>query len=105
MGKLNGKYYDEWQSRADITKESYSDDDIPPEEDIIYAGYTYEGYEGAAIVVFKKDGKLYENHDYHCSCYGLERWEPEEGVIEAIKNYERWPGLKEALEAYEAEAV
>lgn len=53
------------------------------EEDIIilYASYTYEDYSGSSEVFFydKRDGKFYEVHGGHCSCYGLEdQWEPEE---------------------------
>jgi hypothetical protein len=69
-----------------------------PEDDIIYAGYTYEDYSGSALVVFKKDGKLYENNDGHCSCYGLEDWRPEETSLDALKMRQGWPGLQEALE-------
>jgi hypothetical protein len=89
------KYYDVWQNYEDAKKD-YSQ--LPPEEDIIYAGYTYEDYNGAALVVFKKDGKIYENNDGHCSCYGLEDWRPEETSIEALRMRKGWPGLHEALE-------
>lgn len=46
---------------------------------ILLAYYNYEFCEGNAYVLFEKDGKLYECHGGHCSCYGLEgQWEPEE---------------------------
>lgn len=91
-------YYDGWDDYESV-KRDYKD--LPPEEDIIYAGYTYENYSGAALVVFAREGKLYENNDGHCSCYGLEDWRPEEASIDAIREYKSWPGLVEALDAYE----
>ncbi len=53
--------------------------------EILVASYTYECYEGDAYVLFRRDGKLFEVHGSHCSCYGLEdQWEPEETTREAI---------------------
>lgn len=53
---------------------------------VIIAAYDCPDYEGAAFVLFQRDGKLYEVHGSHCSCYGLEgQWEPEETSVEAIR--------------------
>ncbi len=52
--------------------------------DIIIAAYNKESYEGDAFILFKKDGKLYEVNDSHCSCNGLEHWEPEEVTKKAL---------------------
>jgi len=53
---------------------------------IIFAAYTYEDYSGSALVLFMKDGKLYEVNGSHCSCNGLEgQWQPEETFLEALK--------------------
>lgn len=52
--------------------------------DIICAAYNRESYEGDAFVLFRKDGKLYEVNDSHCSCYGLRNWNPEETTKEAL---------------------
>lgn len=52
--------------------------------DIIVAAYNHESYEGDAFVLFRKDGKLYEVNDSHCSCNGLDGWEPEETTKEAL---------------------
>jgi len=55
--------------------------------EIIVASYTYEDYSGDAYVLFRKDGKLFEVHGSHCSCYGLEgQWVPEETTEEAIRH-------------------
>ena len=92
------KYYDIWKSRDDVVN-NYGKD-TPTEDEIIYAGYTYEDYSGAALVVYMRDGVLYENNDGHCSCYGLEDWNPEETSKEALLMRKGWPGLEEALENY-----
>jgi len=48
--------------------------------------YGHKDYSGEAFVLFKKDGKIFENGGSHCSCYGLEgQWNPQETSIEAIK--------------------
>lgn len=53
--------------------------------EVLVASYTYEDYSGSAYVLFRRDGKLFEVHGGHCSCYGLEgQWEPEETTKEAI---------------------
>ena len=53
---------------------------------ILFAAYENESYEGYALVIFSKDGKLYEVNGSHCSCNGLEgQWEPEETNFEALK--------------------
>lgn len=37
------------------------------------------GCDSSSFFLFRKGGKLYENHGSHCSCYGFEgQWEPEE---------------------------
>lgn len=87
-------YQGEFRSYEDV-KAYYPD--LPSEEDIIYAGYEVDGYEGSAIVVFQKDGKLFENNDGHCSCNELEDWSPEETSYGALMMRNGWPGLHEAL--------
>lgn len=58
---------------------------FPAEDDILLATYEYEHYSGSAFVLFERDGKLFEVHGSHCSCYGLEgQWEPEETTWAAI---------------------
>lgn len=61
---------------------------------VIVASYTYEDYSGGAYVLFERDGKLFEVHGSHCSCYGLSessysgdtstQWDPEEADRDAI---------------------
>lgn len=53
--------------------------------EVLFAAYTYEDYSGDALVVFRKDGRLFEVNGGHCSCYGLEdQWSPEETTTEAL---------------------
>lgn len=94
------KYFDEWKSREDVATD-YKDN-TPSEQEIIFAGYSYESYEGSAIVVFARDGKLYENNDGHCSCHGLEDWRPEETSLAALRIRKDWPQMQAALDAWEA---
>jgi hypothetical protein len=52
---------------------------------ILFASYTYEDYSGDAFVLFEKDGKYFEVHGGHCSCYGLEdQWSPEEIELDVL---------------------
>ena len=52
---------------------------------IIAAVYEGGSYDGSAMVVYRKDGKLYEVHGSHCSCNGLEDcWNPEETSYDAL---------------------
>lgn len=69
---------------------------------IIFAAYTCESYEGSALVIFQKDGKLFEVNGSHCSCYGLEdQWSPEETSLEALRIRDlRYYGFNKNLEEY-----
>jgi hypothetical protein len=68
-------------------------DDLAGAE-ILVASYTYEDYSGAAFVLFRRDGKLYEVNGSHCSCYGLSensysgstatQWQPEETTAKSL---------------------
>jgi hypothetical protein len=67
------------------------------DENIILARYDTPPYEGYATVVFVKDGKLYEVHGSHCSCYGLEdQWSPEE-TYKASLMTQSWTEEEKAL--------
>lgn len=64
---------------------SLSDKDMEGVQ-IVFAAYENESYEGYALVIFSKDGKLYEVNGSHCSCYGLEnQWTPEETSLDALR--------------------
>jgi hypothetical protein len=76
-------YKDEFSCRKDV------EDNFQvtlSNENILFAGYGYECYEGNAYVLFEQDGKLYEVEGGHCSCYGLEgQWDPVEATKETIQ--------------------
>ena len=60
-------------------------DEVLGDAVIIAAVYDNEGYDGTAMVVLRKEGKLYEVHGSHCSCNGLEgQWDLEETSYEAL---------------------
>lgn len=73
--------------------------------EVIVASYTYEDYSGRAYVLFERDGKLFEVHGSHCSCYGLEdQWEPEQASRDALLHrlskgtwYHDEPSVKDAV--------
>lgn len=53
---------------------------------VLFAAYELD-YEGQALVVFRRNRKLYEVNGSHCSCYGLEdQWTPEETTVEALRH-------------------
>lgn len=73
----------------DCLEDVVSNFNLSPEQlegvEILYAIYDSADYEGWAQVIFRKDGKLYEVHGSHCSCYCLEdQWSPEETLVEAL---------------------
>lgn len=87
-------YMGDWSSE----QEMLNDFKIPDTDgyEVLFASYTYEDYSGSAYVLLRKDGKYYEVHGGHCSCYGLSetnymgststQWEPEETDLESIKH-------------------
>lgn len=84
---LDAKYFGSWDNYDEFYQswcvEYLSDEEkakgIATDDEILIASYGGASYEGDAYVLFRRDGKLYEVHGSHCSCYGLEgQWEPEE---------------------------
>jgi hypothetical protein len=52
---------------------------------IAYESVGSWGCDSSSFFLLEKDGKLYENHGSHCSCYGFEgQWKPEETTIEYL---------------------
>jgi len=61
------------------------DASFPTDDEVLIGSYEVPSYEGYAILVYERDGKLYEVNGFHCSCYGLEdQWSPEETTREAL---------------------
>ena len=73
------KYFGEWSGYQDLARNYSQVKALPPEEDIIVAAYGCDDNSfGDAFVLFKRDDKLFEVNDSHCSCEGLGNWNPEE---------------------------
>lgn len=54
---------------------------------IAYESVGSWGCDSSSFYLFEKEGKLYEVHGSHCSCYGFEeQWEPEETSLEYLKS-------------------
>jgi hypothetical protein len=88
---------DNYQKSIEKLKQDFSN------KEILFAWYSYEDYNGEAVVIFKENGKLYEVRGSHCSCYGLEdQWQPEETFIEALKhmNKDSWYNYKTDLQNF-----
>lgn len=86
------KYFGDW-SNWDEMKRDWGNESVATDAEVLMAEYTYEDYSGSAFVLFERDGKLYENHGGHCSCYGLEgQWSPEETTWAALA-MRPWNGI------------
>lgn len=81
------KYFGNWDSYDsmiqdlyrrpyDYEKHEYKEpvlpEDAPKDDEIKFAAYGTPSYEGYALIVYERGGKLYELNGYHCSCYGLD---------------------------------
>ena len=69
-----GDGFDDWR---DIQRQFEMDD--PEPDEVLWASYNIDGYEGFSNVIYRNGDKFYYNYAAHCSCYGLEgQWDPEE---------------------------
>lgn len=77
------KYFGCWSCNEDVAHDFQVE--VKDLGNVLMAWYGQGDYEGGAFVLFEADGKLYEVHGSHCSCYGLEgQWDPEETNVEAL---------------------
>lgn len=78
-------YHGSFDSWADVQRE-FGISRLEP-DDVIYAEYDIDGYEGSADILFRERGKFFYVHGSHCSCYGLEesQWSPEEYTAEGLQ--------------------
>jgi hypothetical protein len=72
------KYFELFTDYNSMIEQWNAGADAPTDEQVLFAYYSYEDYSGWAVCIFERDGILYEVHDSHCSCNGLENWNPEE---------------------------
>src|ERR1035438_2426052 len=83
--KATEAFHANFTSREDVIKEYHAPANALDNAMVYLAWYGYGSYDGSSLVLFKKDGKLYEVNGSHCSCYGLEdQWEPVETSWEAL---------------------
>lgn len=81
--------YDGFNDEADVAANFQVP--VSQVQGVIAALYGYESYEGSAVVLVVRDGKLYEANGSHCSCNGLEdQWGLEETTVEALR-MRGWP--------------
>lgn len=74
----------------DIKKQFQSECNGITEDEILFASYGSQCYDGDAIVLIRRDGKLYTVESSHCSCNGLEHsWDMIETTKEVLKNRQR----------------
>lgn len=64
---------------------------FPKKGELLFASYGGDCYDGDAVLIWERDGKLYETHGSHCSCYGLEdQFSAEETSWAALAMREHW---------------
>lgn len=79
------EYLTNFSSKEDVLEQYCAPDNALDGVVVYLAWYGYGSYDGESLVIFEKDGKLYEVNGSHCSCNGLEgQWEPEETTWEAL---------------------
>lgn len=82
------KYFG-FDNLEDMKKEFDSDCDNVTDDEILFASYGSECYDGDAIVLIQRNGSLYTVEGGHCSCYGLEgMWDMIETTKEVLKKRE-----------------
>ena len=77
------RYFGDFNSVEDVESQWAGQGSLDGAQ-VIAAVYATGSYEGDAMIVFRRDGKLYEVHCSHCSCNGLDVWSPEETTYEAL---------------------
>lgn len=89
-------YFGQFGNPADITGSFSAPANALDNAEVLFAWYD-GGYECGALVVYRKDGELFEVNGGHCSCYGLEdQWEPEQTNVAAL-------ALREGPQTYYAD--
>lgn len=82
---MSSIFIQNFTSVEDVIREYAAPADALKGATVHLAWYGYGDYCGSSLVVFEKDGKLFEVNGSHCSCNGLEdQWSPEETLWEAL---------------------
>lgn len=77
------KYFADFEDYESMTRQWNGSDSVKDEE-VICSTYNPGDYCGDAHCYFLRDGQLFEVHDSHCSCFGLEDFEPEKTSFGAV---------------------
>ena len=76
---MSQRYFQKFSDVESVRSEFKIGEDALKDEEVLIAWYGYGSYSGGALVLFQRDGVLYEVSGSHCSCDGLEgQWEPSE---------------------------
>jgi hypothetical protein len=80
---MSGVYEGSFSSWEDVC--FYFDEAISEPDQVIFAVYDQEMYEGYADVIYRVGDRFYWASGSHCSCYGLEdQWSPEEYSLDEL---------------------
>jgi hypothetical protein len=83
--RTTNPYIENFTSREDIISNYEAPADALKGAKIHLAWYGYGHYDGQSLVIFEKEGQLYEVNGSHCSCRGLEgQWSPEQTSWKAL---------------------
>ncbi len=77
----------DWKSLDDVARDFHIPRETFEGAEVLFALYNSGGYDGSAVVILRRNGKLYRVDGGHCSCYGLEdQWQEDETSVEALKH-------------------
>lgn len=84
---MSEKYFDIFKERGIVAVHNdWNGSEDVKDEQVLLAVYSHEDYSGNAFILFwSLGGVLMEAHDGHCSCHGLDNWQPEETTWAALK--------------------
>ena len=107
---MRQKYFGSWSDYAGLVESFFPDyfHEVKPislatDDEIVFASYGGGAYEGDALVLYERNGQLYEVSGSHCSCYGLEgQWEPEATSWQALQERQLYDHDTEAVDALSA---
>lgn len=97
------QYITNFTNNASILEDYDAPEDALDGATVHLAWYGYGDYCGSSLVIFERNGKLYEVNGSHCSCFGLERqWKPEETSWDALSGYDLRGAYDGSREAHES---